>query len=332
MTDTSENHRGPIVFEDVEQVDGQSPENAAPVPDVLPEGQAMQQVTRFAACKSSWITKMFWGAISALLAMAVSLAFWDFVTGLLQRNIYLGRFALVLAAIAGLALIIVCLRELAAFARLAKIDKVRHAVNLVKADGSIEKAKLITGKIANVYAGREEMRWPRQAFEERQRDVIDGNDLILVAERTLIAPLDALAEKEVQVAARNVAGATALLPIAFMDMLVALSANIRMVRRIAEVYGGRAGFLGSWRLFRAVAAHLLATGAVAVGDDLVGSMVGGGALAKVSRRFGEGVINGALTARVGIAAMEVCRPMDFDAVKRPSVTATLKKAMVGLFK
>jgi putative membrane protein len=113
--------------------------------------------------------------------------------------------------------------------------------------------------------------------------------------------------------------------------MAALSANIRMIRRIAELYGGRAGTLGSWRLLRMVATHLLATGAVAAGDDLVHSMAGGGMLAKVSRRFGEGVVNGALTARVGIAAMEVCRPLPFVALPRPSVSNVLSRALTGLF-
>jgi putative membrane protein len=89
--------------------------------------------------------------------------------------------------------------------------------------------------------------------------------------------------------------------------------------------------LGNWRLFRAVMTHLVATGAVAAGDDLIGSMVGGGALGKLSRRFGEGIVNGALTARVGVAAMEVCRPMPFGDGRRPSVTGLVKRALAGLF-
>jgi len=75
----------------------------------------------------------------------------------------------------------------------------------------------------------------------------------------------------------------------------------------------------------------VATGAVAVGDDLIGSVAGGGVLSKVSRRFGEGVINGALTARVGVAAIEVCRPLPFHALDRPSVTGLVKRSMTGLF-
>ena len=77
--------------------------------------------------------------------------------------------------------------------------------------------------------------------------------------------------------------------------------------------------------------HLVATGAVAIGDDLIGSLAGGGVLSKLSRRFGEGVVNGALTARVGIAAIEVCRPLPFVAASRPSVTGIVRQALTGLF-
>jgi putative membrane protein len=128
-----------------------------------------------------------------------------------------------------------------------------------------------------------------------------------------------------------VATVTALVPMALADVAMALYANLRMIRRIAEIYGGRSGTFGSWRLLRRVFGHLIATGAVALTDDLIGSVAGGGVLSKVSRRFGEGVVNGALTARVGVAAMEVCRPMPFVALPRPKVTNLVSRALAGLF-
>jgi putative membrane protein len=112
---------------------------------------------------------------------------------------------------------------------------------------------------------------------------------------------------------------------------MALTANLRMIRRIAEIYGGRAGAFGSWRLLRTVLTHLVATGAVAVGDDLIHSVAGGGLLSKLSRRFGEGVINGALTARVGVAALEVCRPLPFVALRKPRVSNLVSRGLAGLF-
>jgi len=124
---------------------------------------------------------------------------------------------------------------------------------------------------------------------------------------------------------------TALVPLALADVATALYANLRMIRRIAEVYGGRSGMFGSMRLLRRVFGHLVATGAVALTDDMIHSVAGGGMLSKLSRRFGEGVVNGALTARVGLAAIEVCRPMPFVALAKPGVTQTVSRALAGLF-
>jgi putative membrane protein len=119
-------------------------------------------------------------------------------------------------------------------------------------------------------------------------------------------------------------------PLALADVMVALGANVRMIRRLAQVYGGRAGVLGSIRLLRMVATHLVATGAVAVSDDFLHSIAGGSLAARLSRRFGEGVINGALTARIGIAAMEVCRPLPFRVLPRPRVTNIMSRSVTSL--
>jgi putative membrane protein len=77
--------------------------------------------------------------------------------------------------------------------------------------------------------------------------------------------------------------------------------------------------------------HLVATGAVAVGDDLLEPFLGGSILGKLSRRFGEGLVNGALTARVGVAAIEVCRPLPFRVSQRPKAAQLVRRALGGLF-
>ena len=48
-------------------------------------------------------------------------------------------------------------------------------------------------------------------------------------------------------------------------------------------------------------------GAPAFGQQILGH----GVAARLSARLGEGVVNGMLTARVGIAAIEVCRPLPY---------------------
>jgi putative membrane protein len=84
-----------------------------------------------------------------------------------------------------------------------------------------------------------------------------------------------------------------------------------MLRKLATLYGGAPGFLGSVRLLRLVIAHIIATGGLALTDDLLGQFLGQDLLRRLSQRLGEGAFNGALTARVGAAAVEVTRPLPF---------------------
>ncbi|WP_372885449.1 YcjF family protein [Shimia sp.] len=306
------------------------PETAEGAPGA-PGGQAMQMAAQLAAGRPSRLGRWFWSLLAALLGTVISLAAWDYVTGLLARSPLLGGAVSVLIAGFLLVSLAMILRELAGFARLRRVDRIRAQAEAALVSGETGEARRVIEELRRLYAARADTAWGRQRMAERMGELMDADALLALAEGEVLAPLDRAATREVEAAARQVATVTALVPLALADVVAALTANIRMIRRIAEIYGGRAGTLGSWRLLRAVMTHLVATGAVAVGDELIGTLAGGGALAKISRRFGEGLVNGALTARVGVAAIEVCRPLPFAAEKRPSVSGLVKRALTGLF-
>ena len=318
--------KGPILFDlDPEQSpDTPSPADAPPVPDLTddgkppPEGRAMRAAALLAARKPSRLARLFWSLLMTLLGVAISLAAWDFVTGLINRLPLLGYIVTGLTAALLAVLLAIAIREMSTFARLKRIDHLHRAADTALADDDLGAARAVTTGLVALYAGREDTAWGRARLAEHSGDQFDAATLLTLTEDTLLVPLDALA-------------VTALVPLALADVVVALTANLRMIRRIAEIYGGRSGVLGAWRLTRAVMTHLVATGAVAVGDDLIGTVAGGSVLSKISRRFGEGVVNGALTARVGVAAMEVCRPLPFSRGKRPSVRRLMTTALSGLF-
>ncbi|PRX35078.1 putative membrane protein [Meinhardsimonia xiamenensis] len=328
--------KGPVVIELEEGRAPASPAEAPPVPEPAgsvgaTDAAAMQRLARVAARRPARLARWFWGVLGATLALILSLTAWDFVTGLLARNPLLGWAA---AGLVGLLLLLalgMALRELAGVARLARLDSLRRAADAALASAALEEARAVVGRLERLYRGREDLAWARARLDERKGELLDADALLELAEAELLAPLDAAARAEVEAAARQVATVTAIVPLALADVAAALVANLRMIRRVAEIYGGRGGALGSWRLARSVLAHLVATGAVAVGDDMLGSIAGGGVVSKLSRRFGEGIVNGALTARVGVAAMEVCRPLPFRASPRPSVTSLVRRALSGLF-
>jgi len=325
--------QGPVLIDLDGDAAAPDPARAPAIPD-SPHSNgeaAMQRVALVGARKPSRLARVFWAATAALLLAIISTALWDFATGLMARNAVLGLAVTGLLAIAGVTLLLVCIREAAAWFRLARLDTLQ-AAGLAAAEGhDLEAARDVTARLVAFYARRPEAALGRERFGARQGDVFDADGLLALAEAELLAPLDRAAGREIEAAARQVATVTALVPLAFADVIAALTANLRMIRRIAEIYGGRSGTFGSWRLMRAVFTHLVATGAVAVGDDMISSIAGGGLVSRLSRRFGEGVVNGALTARVGVAAMEVCRPLPFLAEERPSVTTLVRRALTGLF-
>ncbi len=120
-------------------------------------------------------------------------------------------------------------------------------------------------------------------------------------------------------AAKRVSVVTAVSPRAIVDLAYVGFEAVRLVRGMAELYGGRPGTFGMLRLMRDVLAHLAVTGSIAVGDSLVQEVVGHGIASRLSAKLGEGVINGLMTARIGIAAMDLCRPVAFSALPRPRV-------------
>jgi putative membrane protein len=327
------NDNAPVVIE-LDALAELSPSDAPVVPELEiepPQGQALQTLAIMAAKRPSILWRVFWAALLALLGTVLSIAAWDFVVDMLGRNIWLGR-----AVLAGVGMFVVAglglaLREWLSLSRFRRVDSLRTATEVALASGDLAQARKLSDRLLGFYRNRPELRWAMDNLTAQSDEVLDADGLLAITERELMTPLDAGATREVEAAARQVATATAIVPLALADVVVAMVANLRMVRRIAEIYGGRAGTFGSWRLLKTVMLHLVATGAVAVGDDLIGSVLGGGLVSKISRRFGEGVVNGALTARVGVAAMEVCRPMPFQLKKKPKVTTLVKNALTGLF-
>jgi len=326
------NRQGPVLIE-MQDAPMPTPALAPHLPDdaTPPDGRAMQAVLRAGAGRGSRLGRWFLASALSLVGFLATLAAWNYVSDLLARHPLLGWTAAVLFGAVLLTGLALSLREVMAYVRLARLDRLRQLAEEARLSGDLTAARRFAAALARLYQGRADLAWASGRMREQAGDIMDGESLLHFAETEFLSPLDQAARREIEAAARQVATVTAIVPLALADVVAALFANLRMVRRIAELYGGRTGTFGSLRLMRTVMVHLVATGAVAVGDDLIHSVAGGGLLSKLSRRFGEGVINGALTARVGVAAMDVCRPMPFVALPRPRVTNLISRGLAGLF-
>ncbi|MBC2773241.1 TIGR01620 family protein [Rhizobium sp. AQ_MP] len=263
--------------------------------------------------------KLATGAFGLLLSLAFGLWVDGLVRDLFARADWLGYLALSALAVGLVALAVAVGRELVGLWRLDAVQDLKAEADAAAESGKRKQAAAVVKKLTNLVTHRAETARGQKTLAAIEDDIIDAPHLIELAERELLAPLDAKARALILNSAKRVSVVTAVSPRAVVDLAYVLFEVVRLVRAMADLYGGRPGSFGMLRLLRDVFAHLAVTGSIAIGDGLAQQVLGHGLAARLSTRLGEGVINGLMTARIGIAAMDLCRPLPFRAAKRPGI-------------
>jgi putative membrane protein len=262
---------------------------------------------------------VFLGAAGGLILMGLGLAVTTLIEDLFARFPPLGWTGLALAGIALLALVAIAAREFRGLRRLKTIENLRARAGDVLASDDLHAGRAVVRDLIALECHMALLASARARLQGHLDDIIDGAGLIHLAERELMTPLDREARRLVSAAAKRVSIVTAVSPRAVVDMLFVLITALGLARRLMLLYGGRPGTLGLMRLAKQVIAHLAITGGIAASDSLIQQVIGHGVAAKLSARLGEGVMNGLLTARLGLAAIEVTRPLPFSALPRPTL-------------
>jgi putative membrane protein len=260
---------------------------------------------------------LFLAALGGLVGLLASLWLYDSVLALLARDDWIGWAAVGLLALVLFALLMIVLREVAGLARLGRLGRIRHEADSAARQNDKPLAVDVADRLKRLYAGRKDLAWGLDRLAEHEHDIMDASELMRLTERTLVAPLDPVARSIVASSAKRVSVVTAVSPGALIDMMFVGAENLRMLRRLATLYGARPGTLSLLKLARMVVTHIVLTGGIALGDDVIHQVIGHGLTAKLSARLGEGLFNGALTTRIGIATIDVCRPLPYIETQRP---------------
>lgn len=270
---------------------------------------------------------LFWSAAGALVVLAIGVGLYDLVRGFFVRSVELGWVGLALVVLAALSLLVVALREAAGLMRLANVEHLHaRAEEIIASDDRDAGGALVKNLIALTH------KMPRLArartnLKSHLGEIIDGADLIQLAERELMTPLDREAKSLITASVLRVSVVTAVSSRASIDMLFVLVNFLSLLRKLSYLYGVRPGMLGMLRLLRQVISHLVLTGGLATSDSLIQQLLGHGIAAKLSARLGEGLLNGLLTARLGLATIDVVRPLPFTALPRPSLSDLMSEAL-----
>jgi putative membrane protein len=240
------------------------------------------------------------GALITLIGSMALLELANFASAQFERSPLLGWLTIALLGPPAAALGWSVVREWRGYASLRAVERVRQGLR----SDDIEVAR------------RHARTWLRAiaASDELARSVEAASDpatLRALLRSGPLARLDQEAAKAGRSAALQILAATAVCPWPGLDGVLVVWRGLRLIRRIAELYGMRPGTLGTLRLWRRVA---LDAGSVAAADVVVATMTDalfssplGGALA--------GQASGSALAaqrmlRLSVAIARSCRPID----------------------
>lgn len=274
-------------------------------------------------------TKLFWTGLGALVSLGFGMAVARLIDDLFARAAWLGWTGVAAAGLFVLAGLVLIAREGMALRSLARLDDLREQAAIALAQGDKQACGAAADALVSAMAANARTARGRAVVAEALAGgIVDGPQKLRIVERELLEPLDREATRLVAEAARRVSVVTAVSPRAAVDLAVVFGTAVHLIRRIAEVYGGRPGTLGMLKLTRHVMAHMALTGGMAAGDTVLDQLVGHGLAARLSAKLGEGVLNGLLTARLGITAIAVTRPLPYVGAPRPDVRDLVGDALM----
>jgi putative membrane protein len=270
---------------------------------------------------------LFWCAAGGLLLLAIAVGIFDLIRDFFARSPELGWVGLALAVLAALSLAVIGIREGAGLLRLAKVEHLQRRASDIVAIDDRDAARALLRELMALTHKMPHLARARANLQSHSGEIIDGADLVRLTERELMAPLDQEARGIITAAVMRVSLVTAVSSRASVDMLFVLITFLNVLRKLSYFYGVRPGTLGLMRLLRLVVAHLAFTGGLATSDSLIQQLLGHGIAAKLSARLGEGMLNGLLTARLGLAAVDIVRPLPFTALPRPTLGDLMGEAL-----
>lgn len=160
-----------------------------------------------------------------------------------------------------------------------------------------------------------EKRWLSQLDE-----AYNGKEVFYLFSENVLQPIDSQVKKIITKSAIENAMIVAVSPFALIDVLMVAWRNIALVNKITQAYGIEVGYISRLKLFRMVLGNMVFAGATEIVTDMGSEFLSQNLTAALSARAAQGIGVGLLTARVGIKAMEYCRPVAFQKNERPKLS------------
>ncbi|SES84175.1 YcjF family protein [Thalassotalea agarivorans] len=312
MTEPKDDFQQQILFEEniTEQHDKSLPVDAEQVvfdnKDWQPEQQEEEEHFEDVQSKPSWIFR----GLAVLISAIVGIELYDFFTvGFTDEPILTGIYALVFAIVFILASSSL-IKELLGLRQLKAQQNIqKQSEQLLNDNADIDGQSLcqqiseqLPCDIPAVY---------EQAWADVTHEDYDDKELLELYQKMVLVKVDEKAIAEVAKFSSEATVLVALSPIALLDMMIMLWRNLKMIDKIAGLYGLKLGYWSRIKLIRQVFVNMAYAGASELIADFGTEMIGADLLGKLSGRMAQGFGAGMLTARLGIRTILMCRPIPY---------------------
>jgi len=250
----------------------------------------------------------------------------EWVKDQFDRGLVVGGLAVAIIAAALLGLGYWLISEFRAFAALKSVERVQARLAMSSRQDAQAGNALIDDIVASLPSAptvkatlavyRDQVQ-PHHTLEQR----------VGLISRTVLAPIDHRAETLIRATVMQTVVFTAISPTALIESLFFLARGLRLLRQIAELYGGRPGFAGTVHLMRRLVVGSGTVGAVDLIGNVLAQKLGGAILEKLSSEVAESAYATQRMARIGILCMQMCRPIPFARDEHPSVSGLIAGAL-----
>ncbi len=168
-------------------------------------------------------------------------------------------------------------------------------------------------------------RW-RNAINDSHSD----SEILQLYEGIVITQQDQLAKKVVAKLSTEAAVLVAVSPLAIADILLVAWRNFKLIDQLADIYGVELGYWSRLKLFKLVLINMAAVGVTEIATDASMDVLSIDLAGKVSVRVAQGFGVGILTARLGIRAMSLLRPIPWNNDNRVRISEIRKALLIKL--
>ncbi|WP_227369806.1 YcjF family protein [Halomonas sp. M20] len=207
------------------------------------------------------------------------------------------------------------MRELWRLRRLRRHAALRRDLETLEGSPGRDGRKLANHLREQMHIDKDDPHW--QAFLQAHESHHDARETRQLLAHHLLAPRDREARRLISRMASETAVLVAISPLTLIDMLLVSWRNLAMLDRIAALYGLELGYASRLRLFRNVLSNMAFAGASEMAADASMDLLSMNVAGKLSTRAGQGLGVGLLSARLGLRALRVTRPLPFDEGEAP---------------